>query len=66
MQLPITEPAVFSISIFGKIAPLLFCIVVMSIGGVLTDNLINSHFRAGIAALDNTISLFWITKITKM
>ena len=54
-QLPISEPAVFSTSIFGKIAPLLFCIVVMSIGGSITDNLINSHFRAGIAALDNTI-----------
>lgn len=55
MQLPITEPAVFSISIFGRIAPLLFCIVVMTIGGVFTDNLINSHFRDGIVALDNTI-----------
>jgi hypothetical protein len=54
-QLPISEPAVFSTSIFGKITPLLFCIVVMSIGGVITDTLINSHFRAGIAALDNTI-----------
>jgi hypothetical protein len=54
-QLPISEPAVFSTSVFGKIIPLLFCIVVMSIGGVITDNLINSHFRDGIAALDNTI-----------
>jgi hypothetical protein len=54
-QLPITEPAVFSTSIFGKIAPLFFCIVVMSISGFITDNLINSHFRAGITALDDTI-----------
>jgi hypothetical protein len=54
-QLPITEPAVFSTSVFGKITPLLFCIVVMSIGGVITDNLINSHFRAGIVSLDRTI-----------
>jgi hypothetical protein len=54
-QLPVSEPAVFSTSIFGKIAPLLFCIVVMIIGGVITDNLINSKFRAGIAGLDNTI-----------
>jgi hypothetical protein len=61
-QLPITEPAVFSTSIFGKVAPLLFCIVVMSIGGVITDNLINSHFRAGIAALDNTIQFVWDNK----
>lgn len=55
MQLPITEPAVFSTSIFGRIAPLIFCIVVMIICGLFTDNLINSHFRNGIAALDNTI-----------
>ena len=54
-QLPITEPAVFSISIFGKISPLLFGIVVMSISGVITDNLINSHFRDAIVSLDNTI-----------
>lgn len=54
-QLPITEPAVFSTSIFGRTIPLLFCIVVMSIGGVFTDNLINLHFRDGIAALDSTI-----------
>ena len=54
-QLPITEPAVFSTSIFGKIAPLFFCIMVMSISGVITDTLINSHFRASIAAVDNAI-----------
>lgn len=54
-QLPITEPAVFSTSIFGKITPFFFCIVVMSISGVTTDNLVNSHFRAAISSLDNTI-----------
>jgi hypothetical protein len=54
-QLPIMESAVFSISVFGKIAPLFFCVVVMSISGVITDNLINSHFRSGITSLDNTI-----------
>lgn len=55
VQLPIIEPAVFSTSIFGKITPFFFCIVVMSISGVITDNLINSHFRAAILSLDNTI-----------
>ena len=54
-QLPITEPAVFSTSIFGKIIPLLFCVVVMSIGGVITDSLVTSHFRDSIVALDKTI-----------
>ena len=54
-QLPIMESAVFSTSIFGKIAPFLFCIVVMSICGTITDNLINAHFREAITSLDNTI-----------
>ncbi|HET7144719.1 MAG TPA: hypothetical protein VFI68_11925, partial [Anaerolineales bacterium] len=54
-QLPVTEPAVFSTSIFGKIAPFLFCMVVMSINGGITDNLINTHFRAAVTSLDNTI-----------
>ncbi len=54
-QLPIMEPAVFSTSIFGKTTPLFFCVVVMGISGVITDNLINSHFRAAIVFLDNTI-----------
>jgi hypothetical protein len=54
-QLAVTEPAVFSTSIFGKIAPFFFCIVVMSVSGVITDNLINSHFRDAIVALDHTI-----------
>ncbi|MHB8777915.1 MAG: hypothetical protein ACYC6R_09155 [Anaerolineales bacterium] len=56
-QLPVTEPAVFSTSIFGKTSPFFFCIVVMSISGVFSDNLINSHFRAAIASLDNTIQV---------
>jgi hypothetical protein len=54
-QLPITEPAVFSTSVFGKIVPLLFCIVVMSISGSFTDELINVHFRSAIISLDKTI-----------
>jgi hypothetical protein len=55
LQLPITEPAVFSTSNFGKIAPLIICIVLMSISGVIADNLINAYFRAAISSLDNTI-----------
>lgn len=55
VQLPITEPAVFSTSIVGKVIPLFFGIVVMSISGVFTDNLINAHFRTAISSLDNTI-----------
>ena len=53
-QIPVTEPAVFSISFFGKIAPLLFGMLVISIGGVITDSLINAQFRSAIIALDKT------------
>lgn len=54
-QIPITEPAVFSTSIFSKVGPLLFCIVVMVISGSFTDDLINAHFRGAITSLDTTI-----------
>ena len=54
-QLPITEPSVFSTSIFSKISPLLFCSMVMVISGSFTDNLINAHFRDAIVSLDATI-----------
>jgi hypothetical protein len=55
VQLPIIEPGVFSTTIAGKIAPLLFCILVMGIGGLITDNLINVYFRDAIVSMDNTI-----------
>ncbi len=54
-QIPVTEPAVFSTSIFGKIAPMLFGMAVISIGGVITDSLINAQFRSAIVALDKTV-----------
>jgi hypothetical protein len=54
-QLPVMEPAAFSTSIFGKIAPLLFGMAVISIGGVITDSLINAQFRGAVLALDKTI-----------
>src|SRR6185503_17185614 len=37
LQLPITEPAAFATSFFGKVAPLLVCSVVMFINGVIVD-----------------------------
>lgn len=64
-QLPITEPAVFSTSVFGKIVPLLFCIVVMSISGSFTDELVNIHFRNAIGSLDKTIQFVLDNKDNK-
>ncbi len=53
-QLPVMEPAAFSTSFFGKVAPLLFGMAVISIGGVITDSLINAQFRSAVIALDKT------------
>lgn len=54
-QIPITEPAVFATSIFGKAAPLLFCAAVITACGIFTDSLINAHFRDAVTSLDATI-----------
>lgn len=54
-QLPIVESAAFSASSFGKIAPFFFCVLVMGIGGAVTDSLINVYFREALLSLDQTI-----------
>ena len=55
IQLPVSEPQVFSISFFGKIAPLFFPMLLMGLSGTFTDSLINEHFRDAIMSLDTTI-----------
>jgi hypothetical protein len=64
-QLPISESAVFSTSIFGKFAPLFFCVLVMGVSGTFTDNLINAHFRDAIVSLDTTIQFVLDNKDNK-
>jgi hypothetical protein len=54
-QLPMIEPAVFSTSVFGKIKPFLFCIIVMGISGFISDNLVNAQLRSAITGMDNAI-----------
>ncbi|MCE9645116.1 MAG: hypothetical protein K8S20_03870 [Chloroflexi bacterium] len=54
-QIPMIEPAVFSTSVFGKIKPFLFCIIVMAISGFISDNLVNAQLRSAITGLDNAI-----------
>ncbi len=54
-QLSVTESSVYSQSLFGKISPFFFCIVVLGISGTITDSLINAHFRDAITSLDSTI-----------
>lgn len=55
LQLPISEPAVFSASFFGKFIPLLLPALLLGMSGAFTDNLINAHFRDALNALDITI-----------
>ena len=55
LQLPLTEPAAFATSFFGKIAPLLVCAVVMFINGVIVDTLNNEPLRTAVLHLNNTI-----------
>jgi len=55
LQLPLTEPAAFSTSLFGKVAPLLVCTVIMFINGVIVDTLNNEPLRTAVLHLENTI-----------
>jgi hypothetical protein len=55
LQIPLTEPAAFSTSYFGKVAPLLVCSVVMLINGVIVDTLNNEPLRTAVLHLDNTV-----------
>ncbi len=54
-QLPITESSVFSASFFGKIAPFFFCVVVISLSGVIADNMINMQFRDALVSMNNAV-----------
>lgn len=55
LQIPLAEPAAFSTSIFGKLAPLLVCSVVMFISGVIVDTLNNEPLRTSLLYMNNTI-----------
>jgi hypothetical protein len=55
LQLPLTEPAAFSTSFFGKISPLLVCSVVMFINGFIVDTLNNEPLRTALLHMNNTI-----------
>lgn len=55
LQLPLTEPAVFSVSSFGKVVPLIVCSVIMAISGVIVDTLNNEPLRTAVIYMNNTI-----------
>jgi hypothetical protein len=55
LQIPLTEPAAFATSFFGKIAPLIVCAVIMVINGAIVDSVTNEPLRSPILILDETI-----------
>jgi len=55
LQIPLSDSAVFSTSWMGKLVPMLVCLVLMGICGILVDGLNNGALRSATAALDTTI-----------
>lgn len=55
LQIPLTEPAAFSTTFFGKIAPLLVCSVIMFISGTIVDNFNNEPLRLPVLEVNDTI-----------
>lgn len=55
LQLPLSETAVFSTSTMGKTSPMLVCLVLMGICGMLIDGLNNELLRSPIKAMNETL-----------
>ena len=56
LQIPMSDSAVFSTSIFGKSVPIFVSLVLMAIAGSIVDNgLVNKPLRDSTVALDNTL-----------
>ena len=55
LQIPLSDSAIFSTSWMGKFTPMLVCLVLMGIGGIIVDSLNNEPLRSATAALNNTI-----------
>jgi len=55
LQIPMSESAVFSTSIFSKLAPLVTSVVLMTIAGTMLDSLNNQPLRGAITSIDSAI-----------
>jgi hypothetical protein len=55
LQIPLSDSAVFSTSLFGKISPMLMTLVLMAVCGIIVDTLNNEFLRAPVDAFDSTI-----------
>jgi len=55
LQLPLSETAVFSTSTLGKLSPMMVCLVLMGVCGMLIDGLNNELLRSPVKAMDDTL-----------
>lgn len=55
LQIPLAEPAAFSTSIFGRIAPLIVCTVIVIINGTIVDSINNEPLRTPVLEIEDTI-----------
>jgi hypothetical protein len=55
LQLPMVEPATFSTSLFGRIAPMIVCSVIMIINGSIVDTINNQALRSPVIEMNRTI-----------
>jgi len=55
LQIPLSDSGVFATSIFGKISPMLFTLVIMAICGTIIDNLNNELLRSPIDTLNTAV-----------
>ena len=55
LQIPLSDSAVFSTSLFGKVAPMLVTLILMAICGTIVDTLNNELLRSPIDTVDTTI-----------
>ena len=58
LQIPLSDSAIFSTSVFGRISPLLLTMILMVIAGNTMDNLNNELLRSPIDAMNSTIQFF--------
>ncbi|MBV6451022.1 MAG: hypothetical protein MHPDNHAH_01750 [Anaerolineales bacterium] len=55
LQLPLSESAIFSASVGGKIVPVIVLVLVMGICGSLVDNLVNEPLRSATFAINEIL-----------
>jgi hypothetical protein len=58
LQIPLSDSAIYSTSVFGKISPLLLTMILMAISGNTMDNLNNELLRSPIYAINETTQFY--------